>query len=191
MSEEKMYIAEGKIAMMYILKKSQRALTYNVFLELVGNLTEINFFLFEELLQDLIREEYILEIENKLDSLDCRNTQQDQYKVAKKYILTSKGDQILNLSINILSGLKKLKIDSGFKTELKKLKDRKSVTADYKQENDGTFNVSLKIIELEQEEFSIKLNVYTKEDVQKIMNNWKNNTSEIYMQILNMLNKGE
>lgn len=191
MSEEKMYIAEGKIAMMYILKKSQRALTYNVFLELVGNLTEINFFLFEELLQDLIKEEYILEIENKLDSLDCRNTQQDQYKMAKKYILTSKGDQILNLSINILSGLKKLKIDSGFKTELKKLKDRKSVTADYKQENDGTFNVSLKMIELEQEEFSIKLNVYTKEDVQKIMNNWKNNTSEIYMQILNMLNKGE
>lgn len=58
-SEEALEVAENKILMLYILEKVKKGITYKVYLELVTTLTEINYFVFHETLEELIQEGFI------------------------------------------------------------------------------------------------------------------------------------
>ena len=58
-SEDALEVAENKIFMLYILEKVKKGITYKVYLELVTTLTEINYFVFHETLEELIQEGFI------------------------------------------------------------------------------------------------------------------------------------
>ena len=58
-SEDALEVAENKILMLYILEKDKKSITYKVYLELVTTLTEINYFVFHETLEELIQEGFI------------------------------------------------------------------------------------------------------------------------------------
>ena len=58
-SEDALEVAENKILMLYILEKVKKGITYKVYLELVTTLTEINYFVFHETLEELIQEGFI------------------------------------------------------------------------------------------------------------------------------------
>ena len=58
-SEDALEVAENKILMLYILEKVKKSITYKVYLELVTTLTEINYFVFHETLEELIQEGFI------------------------------------------------------------------------------------------------------------------------------------
>lgn len=58
-SEDALEVAENKILMLYILEKVKKGITYKVYLELVTTLTEINYFVFHEILEELIQEGFI------------------------------------------------------------------------------------------------------------------------------------
>ena len=57
--EDALEVAENKILMLYILEKVKKGITYKVYLELVTTLTEINYFVFHETLEELIQEGFI------------------------------------------------------------------------------------------------------------------------------------
>ena len=58
-SDDALAVAENKILMLYILEKVKKGITYKVYLELVTTLTEINYFVFHETLEELIQEGFI------------------------------------------------------------------------------------------------------------------------------------
>ena len=58
-SEDALEVAENMILMLYILEKVKKGITYKVYLELVTTLTEINYFVFHETLEELIQEGFI------------------------------------------------------------------------------------------------------------------------------------
>lgn len=58
-SDDALEVAENKILMLYILEKVKKGITYKVYLELVTTLTEINYFVFHETLEELIQEGFI------------------------------------------------------------------------------------------------------------------------------------
>ena len=62
-SDDALAVAENKILMLYILEKVKKDIAYKVYLELVTTLTEINYFVFHETLEELIEEGYILKNE--------------------------------------------------------------------------------------------------------------------------------
>lgn len=169
---EQMFLAESKVILLYVLNKIDSSVSHNIFVELLARLSDINYFLFEEVLEDLLNEKYIRrEIEND----------------NKMYLLTDEGKQVLSLSLTMLPGIKKLRIDTDFKEVLTKLKEEKSIVAEYKTLEDNTYLVSLKVIEFEKTELEIKLKAYTKDQVQEIIDNWKLNAAKMYPEIMDIL----
>lgn len=179
-NSEKIFLAESKVILLYILNKVDVYISYNIFVELVANLSEINYFLFEEVLADLLKERYII----KKEEIKAENDDED----LRLYRISDEGRQILKLSLTMLPGIKKLQIDTKFKEVYQKLKEEKSTVAEYKALEDGSFIVFLRVIEFEKVEFEIKVNAYSKEQVQKIINKWKKDATTIYNQIIQLLN---
>lgn len=170
---EEMFLAESKVILLYVLSKVNHYISHGIFVELVANLSDINYFLFEEVLEDLIKEKYII-LEKEEDN--------------KTYMITDEGKQVLSLSLSMLPGIKKLKIDTNFKDVYQKLKEERSIVAEYEIQSDKTYIVYLKVIEFDRVEFEMRVNAYSKEQVQEIIDNWKLNANNIYQEIIKLLN---
>lgn len=116
-SEDALEVAENKILMLYILEKVKKGITYKVYLELVTTLTEINYFVFHETLEELIQEGFINK-EEKFKYIAQNKTfdevlQEGQYiseldKEDEKdekvitYTLSKLGQESLKVAINMI-----------------------------------------------------------------------------------------
>ena len=116
-SEDALEVAENKILMLYILEKVKKGITYKVYLELVTTLTEINYFVFHETLEELIQEGFIQK-EEKFKYIVQEKTfdevlQEGQYiseldKEDEKdekvitYTLSKLGQESLKVAINMI-----------------------------------------------------------------------------------------
>lgn len=170
---EEMFLAESKVILLYILNKVNHNISNNIYIELVANLSDINYFLFEEVLADLVEKKYIvLKLNNDI----------------KTYMITEEGKQVLSLSLTMLPGIKKLQIDSNFKEVYKRLKEEKSIVAEYVVQEDKTYLVSLKVLEFDRVEFEMQVLAYSEEQVQDIIDQWKKNATNIYQEIIKLLN---
>ena len=98
-SDDALAVAENKILMLYILEKVKKDIAYKVYLELVTTLTEINYFVFHETLEELIEEGYILK-EEKIRYIDGDKTFDEVLKEGQEIEwdkgLTDKEDNILS-----------------------------------------------------------------------------------------------
>ena len=145
-SDDALAVAENKILMLYILEKVNKDIAYKVYLELVTTLTEINYFVFHETLEELIQEGYILK-EEKVRYIDGDKTFDEVLKEGQEielgreldnkddriitYKLSKLGEDSLKVAINMIPGISKLKIDTEFKKHYKLIKQDFSVSADY------------------------------------------------------------
>ena len=145
-SDDALAVAENKILMLYILEKVKKDIAYKVYLELVTTLTEINYFVFHETLEELIEEGYILK-EEKIRYIDGDKTFDEVLKEGQEiewdkgltdkndkiltYKLSKLGEDSLKVAINMIPGISKLKIDTEFKKHYKLIKQDFSVSADY------------------------------------------------------------
>ena len=136
-SDDALAVAENKILMLYILEKVNKDIAYKVYLELVTTLTEINYFVFHETLEELIQEGYILK-EEKVRYIDGDKTFDEVLKEGQEielgreldnkddriitYKLSKLGEDSLKVAINMIPGISKLKIDTEFKKHYKLIK---------------------------------------------------------------------
>lgn len=116
-SEDALEVAENKILMLYILEKVKKGITYKVYLELVTTLTEINYFVFHETLEELIQEGFINKeekfkyiVQNKtfdevlqegqyISELD-KEDEKDEKVIT--YTLSKLGQESLKVAINMI-----------------------------------------------------------------------------------------
>ncbi len=168
--EEK--LADNKLLILYILQKINKPINYKELLELVISISDMNYFDFQQFLQDLLEDKFILKYEQNNDEI---------------IELTADGINALELTIDMLPGILKLKIDSNFKEKFNEIKDKFSVFAEYSPITENDFIVKCKIIENNNIIFNLEANAGSREQAKQIVTNWNNNANDIYPQILDIL----
>ena len=116
-SEDALEVAENKILMLYILEKVKKGITYKVYLELVTTLTEINYFVFHETLEELIQEGFIQKEEKFkyiVQDKTCDEVLQEGQDISEldkedekdekviTYTLSKLGQESLKVAINMI-----------------------------------------------------------------------------------------
>ena len=168
LSSDKDTMAELKALILYILYKINKPITNDEFLKLVLTITDINYFYFQQFLLDLMAAE-------KIDD----NT---------LYKITPKGIEALRLTGDMIPGILKLKVDKNFKNELNIIENEVSVSTEYIPKNDKSFKIFCKITENGETVFEIRTLAGSSEHAKRIVDNWKNNATDIYPKIMKALN---
>lgn len=166
--------ADNKLLILYILKKVNHAVTYKELLELVISISDMNYFDFQQFLQELLDDKFILKYINNDE---------------ETFELTEEGKNALELTIDMLPGIMKLKVDSSFKEQYSKIKDEFSVYAKYTPITETNFTVNCKIIENGQTIFNLETFAASREQAKEIVNNWNKNAEKIYPDILKILTR--
>ena len=104
------------------------------------------------------------------------------------YKITAKGIEALRLTGDMIPGILKLKVDKNFKNELNIIENEVSVSAEYTPKNDKSFTISCKVTENGETVFEIKTLAGSVDHAKRIVDNWKNNATEIYPKIMKALN---
>ena len=99
------------------------------------------------------------------------------------------GKSSLDLTLDLLPGLKKLKADTILKNEIPNIIDENSIVTEYIPENEHSYTIKCKIIEDNKTIFEVKVFAGSIEQAKLISDNWKNNAYTIYPEILSLLTK--
>ena len=89
-------LAENKVLILYVLNNINKPITSDALYNLITSSIELNYFYFQQFLLDLIDLKYVVRYKKET---------QDVYE------LTEAGKNTLNLTLDILPGIKKIKID--------------------------------------------------------------------------------
>lgn len=103
------------------------------------------------------------------------------------YELTSDGKRVLDLTISIIPGIIKLRVDTNLKPCIDKIADELSVISDFTPDDNNGFFVDCKIVEKNKTVFSIRVLAGSREQAKFIVDNWKNNATKIYPKLLETL----
>lgn len=166
-------LAENKVLILYILNKINRGITDSDLLKIISSINNINYFYFRDILIDLV--------ESKLVGTYTKEEQ-------NVYEITPEGKNSLELTIDMLPGIIKLKADNIFKQELFEIADEESISAEYIPESENDYTVKCKIVENNKTIFEVKIFAGSNEQARNISDNWRKNAKEIYPKIMNLLN---
>lgn len=167
-------LAENKVLILYILNKIGKPISNDSLLNLVLNVTDMNYFYFQQFLLDLLENGYII------------NYYKDEHNF---YDITKFGKETLELTQDILPGIIKLRVDSNFKNELETFEDEHSVIAEYTPRSENYFDITCKIVERNEAIFQVSTFAGSSKQAKEIVDNWKQFANEIYPEMLNILTK--
>ncbi len=167
-------LAENKVLILYLLSIVGRPISNDELYRLVLSVQDMNYFYFQQFLIDLENNRYIINYEKE--------------KVIV-YEITENGKSTLELTLDMLPGIIKLKVDETVKGELREIQNESSVRAEFIPLSENEFIVKCKLIENNATIFEIKTFVASREQAVKIVQNWDENASQIYPVVLQMLNE--
>ena len=120
-------LAESKILILYILNKVGKPISHNELLELVISISDMNYFYFQQFLLDLIEDNYVISLKKENDDI---------------YELTEDGKNALDLTIDVIPGILKLRVDSKFTENFNTIKDEFSIVEEYADRKSTRLNSS-------------------------------------------------
>ena len=165
-------LAENKVLILYVLSNISKPITNDALYSIVSSATDLNYFYFQQFLLDLIEVKYVIRYKKET---------QDVYEI------TDAGKNTLDLTLDILPGIIKLKVDTNFKTNMESFENQESVIAEYTPKSENEYEIECKIVEDGETVFTIKTMAYSREQAQKIVDNWKKNAISLYPKLLNIL----
>ena len=165
-------LAENKVLILYILNNVNKPITSDALYSIITSAIDLNYFYFKQFLLDLIEVKYIVKYEKET---------QDVYEI------TETGKNTLDLTLDILPGIIKLKVDTNFKTNVESFENKESIIAEYTPKSENEYEIECKIVENGEIVFEIKTYAYSREQAQSIVDNWKKNASTLYPKLLEML----
>lgn len=167
-------LAENKVLILYILSNVNKPISNETLYGLITNSIDLNYFYFQQFLLDLISAKYIISYQKEEQTV---------------YEITESGLSTLELTLDILPGIVKLKIDTDFKKNIETLSNLESVVSEFTPINEKKYQVECKIVEEGEIEFEIKTFAYSREQAQNIVKNWKLNAGVLYPELLKILTK--
>ena len=169
-------LAENKVLILYILDNVNKPITNDALYSIVTSAVDLNYFYFQQFLLDLIAAKFVL----------CYTKEtQDVYK------LTETGKNTLDLTLDILPGIIKLKVDTNLKSNIEMFENAQSVISEYIPKSENEYEVQCKIVEDNEVTFEIKTYAYSREQAQNIVNNWKQNANILYPKLIDLLTKSD
>ena len=168
-------LAENKVLILYILNQLDSGMIEDGLYKIIASINDVNYFYFKEVLTDLL--------DSKLVGIFTKDEEESVLRI------TTEGKNDLSLTQDILPGLLKLKADNVFKKELSSITEESSIVAEFIPKNENDYTIKCKIIENNETIFEVKTFAGSRERAKKIVDNWNNNASKIYPQILDILLK--
>lgn len=165
-------LAENKVLILYILDQTHKPITNDNLYKLVLTAIDMNYFYFQQFLLDMINTNFIVSYTKETQEV---------------YELTELGKNTLDLTLDILPGIVKLKVDTNLKNTLEAVEEEHSIIAEYTPKNENNYMINCKIVENNETVFEIKTFAYSREQAKEIVDNWKNNAEKIYPKVLELL----
>ncbi len=169
-------LAENKVLILYVLKKAEKALTNDVLYKIVLAAVNMNYFYFQQFILDLIADGYIYSYQKENQTL---------------YQLTDDGRSTLDLTLDILPGIIKLKADTNLKPIMDRSEEEQSIVAEYTPTSENHYTITCRVVENNETVFEVKTFAGSREQAKEIVDNWKNNANTIYPKILNIITNKE
>lgn len=174
MFEDTEELAENKLLLLYIFSKIKYNISNIQITQIILENNFINYFTLQQYLSELISSDFLCYIE---------------HDGKQRISITKKGLKVLDLFKNRLSENKIAAVDNYLEQHEDEMKKEITVVADYTIEKKDNFIVDLKVIENNIPLINIKLNVASNKQARDICSKWKNNSSELYNKIVNILIK--
>lgn len=163
-------IVQNKLIIMYIMHGLNIPVSNIHITKLVLETRLMNYFMFQQCLNELH--------ESKLVSLSHG-----------QYVLTEAGNNALQYFLNLIPpGIKK-QLDKTASSNRKEIREETLITADFIPESEEKFTVACGINENDFALIELKAAVGTKKEARTVCENWRNHSSEIYMEIIEALTK--
>ena len=167
-------LAENKVLILYLLWAIEKPINNDGLYRLVLSVQDMNYFYFQQFLIDLEENRYIASYQKEEETL---------------YEITESGRSTLDLTLDMLPGIIKLKLDENIKGELKEIRNENAVRAEFIPLSEKEFIVKCKLIENNNKIFEIETFVGSREQAINIVKNWEQNAGKIYPSVLQMLNE--
>lgn len=165
-------LGENKVLILYFLKKIDGNIIEDTLFKLVTSVNNINYFLFKDILIDLVDSKLVLSFEKENNLV---------------FYLTEKGLSSFELTKGLLPGIVKLQADTVFSRDYATLENNVSVTAEFTPKSENEYIVKCKIVENSETIFEIKTFAGSRKMAQLILDNWNDNASTIYPQVIKLL----
>ena len=167
-------LAENKVLILYLMSMINKHISNDELYRLVLSIQDINYFYFQQFLLDLEENEYIVQYQKENDIV---------------YEITETGRSALKLTLDMLPGIIKTKVDKTIKGELQEIKNESAIRAEFIPLSENEFIVKCKIIENNVMIFEIQSFATSREQAINIVKNWEMNAKKIYPDVLQMLNR--
>lgn len=165
-------LAENKVLILYLLNLIHGEVRQDDLFKIITSINNINYFYFKQLLTDLID-----------SNLVGTYTKEKECMIK----ITSEGKNAYILTKDVLPGIMKLKADNIFAKEFSTIEEESSVIAEFIPKNENEYIIKCKIVENNETIFEVKTFAGSRDRAKRIVDNWKQNATTIYPQILNLL----
>ena len=169
-------LAENKVLILYLLNKLSDGIKSDNLYKIVSSTNNINYFYYQELITDLINTNLIGSFTKDEDTF---------------IKITSEGENALSLTKSLLPGILKLKADNVFKAEVSTIAEESSIVTEYIPRDENNYTVKCKIVEKNDVIFEVSAFSGSRDRAKQISDNWKNNATRIYPQIIDLLLNGD
>ena len=169
-------LAENKVLILYLLNKLSDGIKSDNLYKIVSSTNNINYFYYQELITDLINTNLIGSFTKDEDTF---------------IKITSEGENALSLTKSLLPGILKLKAYNVFKTEVSTTAEESSIVTEYIPGDENNYTVKCKIVEKNDVIFEVSAFAGSRDRAKQISDNWKNNATRIYPQIIDLLLNGD
>lgn len=173
LTSDKEELAENKVLILYILSKLNKPISNAELLDLVQSIIDMNYFYFQQFLADLKENRYLIEFEQEKE---------------KFYAITTSGRETIKLTIDMLPGSIKDKIDDTLNKTLKDIEDEEAIYADFFPSKENEFMICCGVKENNKKVFEVQVYSSSRENSINIMENWKKNAGTLYPKIVGLLN---
>lgn len=174
MFEDTLDLAENKLILLYIFNKIKLPISNIQITQIVLENNFMNYFTLQQYISELTSSNLLTHIE-------------DKDKGKHRLVLTEKGDKVLCLFKNRISSNKLDSIDTYLNRKINDIKKEVTVTANYTIENKNNYIVNLVASENDLTLIDIKLSVASNNQARDLCSKWKNNSSELYSKIIQLL----
>ena len=172
MYETSAELAENKLLVLYVIKSLRQPISKTQLTEIILENNFINYFTLHQYISELEIAEFVEYIE----------------KNNKKLItITTKGENVLSIFNDRISPIKRDIIDNYISKAIDNIKKELTIHSDYTIEKNNSFIVNLKALEDETLLIDLKISVPTKKQATSLCNRWKENPSDIYTKIVQVL----
>ena len=167
-------LAENKLLLLYIFNKIKFPISNIQVTQIVLENNFMNYFTLQQYISDLMNANFL-------------NHTEEQGK--QRLLITEKGTKVLSMFDNRIPSSKKDILDDYLKKKLDNIKKEVTVSADYTIEKSNSFMVTLKVSENDIDLINLKLNVPSNKQARELCAKWKNSSSDLYNNIMQLLIK--